>query len=491
MVGAPAVTWISRAVTGVIGIVGLVYAGGAFGADWNITPRINVSESFSDNANLDANDEDPNSDFLTRVAPGISIVGQGGRGSLNLSYDLSQTFSHLGAQDTETNNNLAATGQIEVWKRIAFIDANASISQAISDTRGASSNSVAGENVNRTETRAASVSPYFLHHFGTWVETETRFTASGVTTENNEVEDAITVSEQLRINSGRRFAQFTWGIDVINSKSQYSGDEPAQRQRRVDGSGTVIVNSKISLLGGVGWEDIEDSDLDSQPSGLTWNAGIALRPSPRTSARLTYGKRNGENSFDFEGSHQLSSRTAISASYNESIETSQQQVANLVNDFLRTPQGQIILLNGQPTPVTILDPTNPFGLEEDTFRQRSFSLNLTGSRRRNTFSAGLFWKEREFEFTDRVETAYGGNFSLTRQMSRRLDGFLNFAYTHTDNGDTIERSEDDISGSTGLSYQVRNDIRANLTYNLTFRKVNNAPDDLMENSVTLGLTKTF
>ena len=31
----------------------------------------------------------------------------------------------------------------------------------------------------------------------------------------------------------------------------------------------------------------------------------------------------------------------------------------------------------------------------------------------------------------------------------------------------------------------------NLTYNLTFRKVNNAPDDLLENSVTLGLTKTF
>lgn len=505
MVGAPAVSWIPRAVTGVIGIVGLVYAGGAQGADWNITPRINVSESFSDNANLDANDADPNSDFLTRVAPGISISGQGGRASLNLSYDLSQTFSHLGTQDTETNNNLAATGQIEIWKRVVFIDASAAISQAITSTQGASSNSVAGENVNRTETRTATISPYFLHHFGTWVETESRMTLSGVTTEDTVVEDVFTQSQQVRINSGRRFQTFTWSFDTLNSKTQNSGDEPSSRQRRADFNGSYIVNSKVSLLGGVGLEDIEDTDLDSQPSGLTWNAGFALRPSSRTSARLTYGKRDGTDSFDFEGSHQLSTRTSITASYSESIETSQQQTIGDLSFLVPiTPAAAAAL--GFPPGTTLVDlrtgaplttaqgldiQNGAFGLEEDTFRQKSFRLNLSGSRRRNTFNGGLFWEEREFEFTDRVESAYGGNFGMSRTLSQRLNGNFSFAYTHTDNGDLVERSEDEISGSTGLSYQVRNDIRANLTYSLTFRKVNNSPEDLMENAVTLGLTKTF
>lgn len=493
MVGAPAATWIPRTVTGVISIVGLVYAGSAQSADWTITPRISVSETFSDNANLDSNDEDPNSDFLTQVSPGISINGQGGRASLNLNYNLNQTFSHLGAQDTETNNNLAATGQVEIWKRVAFIDASAVITQAVTSTDGATSSSVAGQNVNRTETRTATISPYFLHHFGTWVETESRFTLSGVTTDDGVVEDAITQSEQIRINSGRRFQTFTWSLDTINSKTQNSGDEPSERQRRADFNGTYILGSKLSLLGGVGWEDIEDTDLDSQPSGLTWSAGFAVRPSPRTSARLTYGKRDGTTSFDFEGSHQLSSRTSITATYSESIETSQQLVANFTNfvrfdratnDFVRNPDGSVAIFQG-------IDSNDPFGLEEDTFRQKAFRLNLTGSRRRNTFNAGLLWEEREFEFTDRVETAYGGNFSISRPLSRRLNGNLSFSYTHTDDGDITERSEDEISGSTGLSYQVRNDIRANLTYNLTFRKVNNAPDDLMENSVSLGLTKSF
>lgn len=493
MVGAPAATWVSRAVTGVIGIVGLVFAGGAFGADWNITPRISVSESFSDNANLDSNDEDPNSDFLTQVSPGITITGQGGRASLNLNYSLSQTFSHLGAQDTETNNNLAAAGQLEIWKRIAFIDANAAIGQAITNTQGASSSSVAGQNVNRTETRTATISPFFLHHFGTWVETESRLSLSGTTTDDGVVEDNVTQSEQVRINSGRRFTQFTWALDTINSKTQNSGDEPSERQRRADFNGTYIVGSKLSLLGGVGWEDIEDTDLDTQPSGLTWNAGFALRPSPRTSARLTYGKRDGTNSFDFEGSHQLSSRTSITATYSESIQTSQQLAANLITQQATDALGRPLFFaaTGDPVLQTVVDPNNLFGLEEDTFRQKIFRLNLTGSRRRNTFNAGLTWEEREFEFTDRVETVYGGNFAISRQLSQRLNGNLSFAYSHTDDGDVTERSEDEISGSTGLSYQVRNDIRANLTYNHTFRKVNNAPDDLMENSVTLGLTKTF
>jgi uncharacterized protein (PEP-CTERM system associated) len=489
MVGAPAVTWVSRAVTGVIGIVGLVYAVGAQGGDWTITPTISVSETFSDNANLANNDADPNSDFLTQVSPGISIVGQGGRGSLNLNYSLNQTFSHRDVQDTETNNNLAATGQVEVWNRIAFIDMNASIGQAIERTNGAASNSIAGQNVNRTETRNASISPFFLHHFGTWVETESRFTLSGFSTESDTVEDSRTMSEQLRINSGRRFTQFTWSIDTLNSKTQNNDDEPSSRQRRVDGNVTYILSSKVSLLGGVGYEDIEDTDLDSQPSGLTWNAGIALQPSPRTSARLTYGKRDGENSFDFEASHRLSSRTEITASYSESIETSQRQFANDFSNLFPIGGGQAIDLTSGA--IVNLASLEAFGLEEDTFRQRVFRLNISGSRRRNTFGGGLFYEEREFEFTDRIEKAYGGNLSLSRQLSNRLNGNINLSYTHTDSGDVNQRVEDEINASTGVSYQVRNDLRANLTYNLTFNKVNNAPDDLIENSVTLGLTKSF
>lgn len=198
--------------------------------------------------------------------------------------------------------------------------------------------------------------------------------------------------------------------------------------------------------------------------------------------RFTAGERNGGSNFDFEGSHILSARTSIQASYSESIETSQGQILENLAALRRDP------VTGQLPPFI---PDDAFGLSEDTFMQRRFTLSLNGSRRRNAFGGQVFWEERDFEASGIVETVYGGSVNLSRQLRHRLNGGLTFSYQATDFGTPDERTEDEINASTSLSYQVRNDIQATVSYNLTLRKVNNAPDDLLENSVTVGLTKSF
>src|SRR5690606_31687847 len=119
-----------------------------------------------------------------------------------------------------------------------------------------------------------------------------------------------------------------WGLTVLNSKTTNEGDEPTERERRIDTDYTYIINRHVSLLAGLGYEDIEDPTLGSQPKGVTWSAGFALQPSSRTSMRFTAGERNGGSNFDFEGSHILSARTSIQATYRESIETSQGQTSD-------------------------------------------------------------------------------------------------------------------------------------------------------------------
>jgi uncharacterized protein (PEP-CTERM system associated) len=488
MVGAPAARRIALAASGVIGVVGLVYSVGARGGDWSITPSLSVSETFTDNANLATDEGDPNSDFITQVAPGVSVRGTGGRGNLNLDYSLSQYLYHRNTRDDATNNSLAATGQVEIWEQIAFIDGRASIAQVVDQTTAPTSDSVTGQNVNRTETQAFEISPFVRHHFGAWADTEARYNYSGVSTETDRIEDVTIRSEQVRVSSGRRFTQLLWSLTALNSKTTNEGDEPTERERRVDTDFTYILNRHVSLLTGVGYEDIEDPGLTSQPSGVTWNAGLALQPGPRTSLRFTTGERNGDTTYDFEGSHVLSPRTSIRASYSESIQTSQRQLSENL-DFLAVDPltGQFIdSRTGLP-----FRTDDAFGLTENTFRQKRFTLGLSGSRRRNTFGAQLFWEERETEATGIVETGYGGNINLSRRMSPRLTGGLSLSYRTTDLGTVDERTEDEIGASTRLSYQVGNDVQATLSYNLTLRKVNNAPDDLMENSVTLGLTKSF
>ena len=221
--------------------------------------------------------------------------------------------------------------------------------------------------------------------------------------------------------------------------------------------------------------------------------------------RFSYGDRNGDTDISANASHIISSRTSVNASFTESIQTSQslisQQLLNINNLGLGTPL--FLDANNNLTTTPTLVPATignrqlfsrqltQFGLSESTFRQQVFRLGFTGSRRRNTFSGGGFWEERNTESTGITETTYGANLSVGRQLSSRLNGSVGLTVDKTDFGTADKREEIEYSGSASIGYQVRNDLQATLAYNLTLRKVNNAPDDLLENAVSLTLTKSF
>jgi uncharacterized protein (PEP-CTERM system associated) len=489
MVGAPAATSVRRAAIGLVSVSGLVYGTVAHAGDWTITPSLSVSEAFTDNSGLVSDNEDRNSDFTTQVSPGLAIVGTGGRSSLNLNYSNTQTFYHRKTQSDENNNSLAAIGQVELWKRIFFIDAQAAISQVIEDGTQAVSASPTGQNVNRTEARSFNVSPFLRQHFGQWMEIEPRFTFNRTTTESDIVEDTKTRTSTITVNSGRRFALFPWSVVALDSVTQNDGSQPSEKERRVDGSFSYVLDRKLTLTGTAGWEDVDDPGLTSQPEGITWSGGFTARPSSRTILQFSYGDRNEEREISASASHKLSSRTSINASFSESIETSQSLIAQAVTGLTNDPN----VPGAVPIPGTSLFtfPASRLGLSESTFRQQIFLLGFNGTRGRNSFFGSASWEKRDTESTGVTEKSMGGSVSVSRQLSNRLSGSVGIGVRATDFGTTDEREDMDYTGSTSVSYQVRKDIQATLTYNLTLTKVNNAPDDLLENSVALGLTKSF
>ena len=489
MVGAPAAAYYRRVAFGVIGVSGLVCGTVAHAGDWTITPRISASEVFTDNSGLNTDNEERQSDFVTQVSPGLSITGTGGRTSLNLDYSFDQSFYHRNTQGDENSNTLAALGQVELWKRIFFVEGRASISQVIVDDTEGTSISPAGRNINRTEARTFNISPFIRQHLGQWLELEPRFTFNRTTTESDVVDDTKTRTGTITVNSGRRFALFPWSIVAFDKKTQNDGSEPSELERRIDGSLSYVLHRQLTLTGAVGWEDVRDPGLDTQPKGITWSGGFTARPSSRSSLQFSYGERNDEREVGAEASYRLSERTSVNASFSESIQTSQDLIANALR-FLAVDTNNNLIDTRTGGPATA-DTIFGFGLDENTFRQQLFRLGFSGTRRRNSFFGSAFWEKRDTEATDVTEKSFGGNFSVTRDLSPRLRGSVGVAVQTTDFGTTDDREEIDYSASTSLSYQVRNDIRATVSYNLTLTKVNNAPDDLMENSVAIGLTKSF
>lgn len=102
-------------------ILALLIGGGsarAAGYFVTITPTISTSEEFTDNANQDRTNRE--SDWRTRVTPGISINAEGKLRGFGLAYAPIFTYSANGTSDSEVNQYLNASYWEDFSKHLHF-----------------------------------------------------------------------------------------------------------------------------------------------------------------------------------------------------------------------------------------------------------------------------------------------------------------------------------------------------------------------------------
>jgi len=229
---------------------------------------------------------------------------------------------------------------------------------------------------------------------------------------------------------------YAFNRTYYHRKTQNDGAQPSEHERRGEGSFSHVLDRKLTFIAGVVWEGVEDPGITSQPKGITWSGGFTVRPSSRTSLQFSYGDRNGDTNINANASHRISARSTVDASFSESIQTSQSLIAQQLLNFTTDPNAGVApVVNPDLTP--LIDPIsgNPvfgvtltqLGLSESTFRQQVFWLGFSGSTRRNTFSGGGFWEERDTESTGIKEKYFGGNLSERRRLSPRHSGSVGIA----------------------------------------------------------------
>ncbi|HSH30536.1 MAG TPA: hypothetical protein VK971_11555, partial [Thiohalobacter sp.] len=67
--------------------------------DWQVTPRLTLSETFTDNIELEP---DGDADLVTEISPGVNLSKQGGRARVELDYEL----QGLLFADTSSSNDI-------------------------------------------------------------------------------------------------------------------------------------------------------------------------------------------------------------------------------------------------------------------------------------------------------------------------------------------------------------------------------------------------
>jgi len=335
----------------------------------------------------------------------------------------------------------------------------------------------------------------FRHHFGTWVDTETSVTASrtDVSQQNTDtvdpLQDTFLFAKRVRLESGKRFTVLLWSLEFNDSKSSTSDDQPAEERTNVDADFTYVYGSRLSLLAGVGWERVRSNDFNDEPRGVNWNVGFDFRPGPLTSLRMTVGDRNEEMTVNVQARHQFSPRTAVNASFTETIQTTEQQLSQDLGNLTIDPVtgGLVDSRTGQP----FVAGDRAFGLDNASFRQRRLTIGLSGSRRRTSFGADVFYEQREFDALNITEVSYGAGLRLGRQHTQRLSSSLNLNYRRFDPDLQPNQVENQGSVGASLSYLLSTMAVASLGYNFTLHRIDNSADDFHENSVTVNLKKTF
>ncbi|MET0963817.1 MAG: TIGR03016 family PEP-CTERM system-associated outer membrane protein [Noviherbaspirillum sp.] len=297
----------------------------ALAAEWRFTPELTVRETYSDNITL-APAGSERSAFVTEVAPGFSITGEGRRSRLRATYQARGVMYSNNAGSSNIQNYLNADGTTELIDDLLFLDGQASIGQASTSAFGPRAIDSTYATGNRSEVRTYSISPYARKRYGNFAQGELRYLHQGTSSDNGAFANYSSDRINLNVSSGEAFRTLGWDAMASRQQSRYS-DLDSVTSEYLNGTLRYRLTEQFALTGSAGYERYTYATPGDAPEGASWSVGFDWKPSPRTSVAATAGRRFYGDAYSFNGNHR-SRYTTWHLSYNEDITTTQQQFAD-------------------------------------------------------------------------------------------------------------------------------------------------------------------
>ncbi len=469
-------------------------------AEFRFEPTLSVEERFSDNVDQDPDGQRTHA-FITDVTPAADLRWTGSR--VTTTLDLSVTARHQTAGEDEGEDvlpDVAGLANAELVREHLFLDASAAASTELLNTREQDTES------NKSIVQTYSASPSLVGSFGDFADAETfyRFTqvietggssSGGGQGGGEDLDDEQTHQVGAALTSGTDFSQIRWTLSGEASESDRKaendvGTEGDVSRRDVALDLEYIIDRSFSLLGGVGYQQFDDGDIENDIDGMTWNTGFRWRPGTRTELTATYGKRDNANSFAGDLRHELGPRTSIFASYSEVLETGQERLADDLSAIGTDPDtGDLIdTRTGQPFETS----TSTTTISNRTQRTRRFSTGVNGVRGRNTFgvNGSVEFSEEEGTGATEEEEGYQVGANWGRQLSPRAQLDVDANYARND-FKRENRTDNEYSGGISYTYNIFRNINVFTSYQLIVQTSDLESEEFYENLASLGLRMSF
>lgn len=292
-------------------------------ADWKVTPRVDLRESYSDNVGLQS-DADARSSFVSEADPSIRITTNGPRLKVNAEagwrlYAYSDSDAP-NLQNSERRYN--ANAQAMLVDQLLYVDARASGSrQAISAFGPVSDNTYSS--TNRSEIRSWQISPYLRHRFGSRADLTARYMRDSVDGGTIGFGSSKANTRTIDLSSGTAFTSIGWGLSHYHQDlhERLAGDSSSENSTA---SLRWSVIRRFSLTASAGYDKYEYASLGEKTAGRSWTGGFIWTPSTRTSVQASFGRRYFGKTGSLASSYRTQ-RSVWSLNYGDQVTTTRSQ----------------------------------------------------------------------------------------------------------------------------------------------------------------------
>jgi len=428
---------------------------------WIIKPRISLTETWTDNANLNQGTNSKQSDLITEIAPGINIQARTARLKGDLDYSLRGQQYAQNTNSARTQNSLNAFGTLEAIDNWLFLDFSGVIAQQSVSAFGTQSPSNTSVNSNSTETSTYRLSPYVRGQVGGMVEYLLRYNVS-TTRSDSSTASGIDISQfSGQLKGSTPFQRLRWTIDGNQQATDYSTGRTTDAET-YRGMLTYSLFPELRVSASGGWESNNYASA-VQESRSTHGYGFDWNPTERTQLSVFKERRFFGDGHNISFSHRF---PMSSIQY-----TNTRDVSVLPDQFGSVGRGTVYdqyyqLFSGITDPVVRANFVNAFlaafGINPNSQVVSSFMSSQASVQRRELLSYVIYGARNSItllanrsESQSLLATSIG-NDDFSKSTTIRQSGLsVNFAHRLSEISNlNLLLSRQESTGGTGSSLKA-------------------------------------
>ncbi len=455
--------------------ISYISSNSAYAGNWIIDPSIYVAGSNNDNIFLAAPGSE-RSDKVLQINPAIIVNGQGKRANFALTYEMQNVFYATNKEFNDTFHNLNAVANAELASELLYIDASVGRAQQIISRDAAIPVDNVTISANRTDVNLASISPYIKTNIGRNMQTELRYSGSWLSYKEDFIPDQQNQTVTAELNNSLSMAQTQWDLLYTNRKLEPDTGIDSSFERAYANI-EFLLSRQFSLLGSLGRENNEygQATVTRVEKGTTWDAGFRWNPARQNTILVRVGERvfGPTKTVDI---NYASHRWTFGAGYDEEFRNN---LGVLISNQDGGEIGDPIIGPGDPTPTT------------ETFLSKNFNLRAVRDFSKTRFNLSAYSRKREFQITGDTEDISGGEASLNWQFQKRSSMELGIRIQNQKLRGGIN-SDDLLVGDFTLSRNISRKTIGTLSFR-HYRRDSNDPTRIKykQNQFTLGLNIEF